>query len=213
MYFATVKAPCPIEYRQAKGYPRGSWGIERNRMPARSAVAKPRQRAKYPDPPLGRSERERSFLEFEQALICASEAFYRFAGIILGTEGKAANLTGHENVILQQLMYLPKPRSVSDLSRFTNRDDISNIQYSLRKLALAGLIEKVPGTANRDTRYRPTAAGRALTEAMVNRRRELLINPSTNLKDVEAQLRAATAAMSLLTGLYDHVSRVLTGRF
>jgi len=182
-------------------------------MPARSAVAKPRQRAKYPDPPLGRSERERSFLEFEQALICASEAFYRFAGIILGTEGKAANLTGHENVILQQLMYLPKPRSVSDLSRFTNRDDISNIQYSLRKLASAGLIEKVPGTANRDTRYRPTAAGRTLTEAMVNRRRELLINPSTNLKDVEAQLRAATAAMSLLTGLYDHVSRVLTGRF
>jgi predicted MarR family transcription regulator len=182
-------------------------------MPARSAVAKPRQRAKYPDPPLGRSERERAFLEFEQALICSSEAFYRFAGIILGAEGKAANLTGHENVILQQLMYLPKPRSVSDLSRFTNRDDISNIQYSLRKLASAGLIEKVPGTANRDTRYRPTAAGRALTEAMVGRRRELLINPSTNLKDVEAQLRAATAAMSLLTGLYDHVSRVLTGRF
>jgi len=205
--------PGPIECRQAKGYPRGSPVPERNRMPVRSAAAKPRQRAKYPDPPLGRSGRERTFLEFEQALICASEAFYRFAGIILGAEGKAANLTGHENVILQQLMYLPKPRSVSDLSRFTNRDDISNIQYSLRKLAAAGLIEKVPGTANRDTRYRPTAAGRALTEAMVSRRLELLINPSTNLKDVEAQLRAATAAMSLLTGLYDHVSRVLSGRF
>jgi predicted MarR family transcription regulator len=182
-------------------------------MSARQAMAKPRQRAKYPDPPLGRTERERVFLEFEQALICASEAFYRFAGIILGPEGKAHKLTGHENVILQQLMFMPKPRSVSDLSRFTNRDDISNIQYSLRKLAAAGLIEKVPGTANRDTRYRPTAAGQTLTEAMVGRRRELLINPSTNLKDVEAQLRAATAAMSLLTGLYDHVSRVLTGRF
>jgi predicted MarR family transcription regulator len=182
-------------------------------MPARKAAAKAGAVEKYPDPPLGRTEREREFLEFEQALICASEAFYRFAGIILGPEGKAHNLTGHENVILQQLMFLPKPRSVSDLSRFTNRDDISNIQYSLRKLAAAGLIEKVPGTANRDTRYRPTEAGRALTEAMVQRRRELLIDPSANLKDVEAQLRAATAAMSLLTGLYDHVSRVLSGRF
>src|SRR5258708_22240654 len=89
-------------------------------------------------PPLARTERERTFLEFEQALICASEAFYRFAGIILGPEGKAHNLTGHENVILQQLMFMPKPRSVTDLSRFTNRDDISNIQYSLRKLAAAG---------------------------------------------------------------------------
>ena len=171
-------------------------------MPARKAAAKAGAVEKYPDPPLGRTEREREFLEFEQALICASEAFYRFAGIILGPEGKTHNLTGHENVILQQLMFLPKPRSVSDLSRFTNRDDISNIQYSLRKLAAAGLIEKVPGTANR-----------ALTEAMVQRRRELLIDPSANLKDVEAQLRAATAAMSLLTGLYDHVSRVLSGRF
>ena len=93
-------------------------------MSARKAAAKARGVEKYPDPPLGRTERERVFLEFEQALICASEAFYRFAGIILGPEGKTHNLTGHENVILQQLMFLPKPRSVSDLSRFTNRDDI-----------------------------------------------------------------------------------------
>src|SRR5262245_52429235 len=111
-------------------------------------------------PPLGRTERERVFLEFEQALICAAEAFYRFAGVGLGPMGKQNKLTGQENVILQQLMFTPKPRSVSDLSRFSNRDDISNIQYSLRKLTAAGMIEKVPGSTNRDTRYRPTAAGR-----------------------------------------------------
>ena len=94
-------------------------------------------------PPLGRSERERVFLEFEQALICAAEAFYRFAGVALGPLGKQNKLTGQENVILQQLMFT-LPRSVSDLSRFSNRDDISNIQYSLRKLTAAGMIEKVP---------------------------------------------------------------------
>ena len=47
-------------------------------MSARKAAAKARAVEKYPDPPLGRTERERVFLEFEQALICASEAFYRF---------------------------------------------------------------------------------------------------------------------------------------
>ena len=47
---------------------------------------------------------------------------------------RSKNLTGQECVILQQLMFTPKPRSVSDLSRFSNRDDVSNIQYSLRKL-------------------------------------------------------------------------------
>jgi predicted MarR family transcription regulator len=163
-------------------------------------------------PPLGRTERERVFLEFEQALICASEAFYRFAGAALGPVGRENNLTGQENVILQQLMFTPKPRSVSDLSRFSNRDDVSNIQYSLRKLTAAGLIEKVPGSTNRDTRYRPTAAGRELTETLVTNRRDLLIAPSAHITDIEAQLRAATNAISLLTGLYDHVSRVMAGR-
>jgi predicted MarR family transcription regulator len=163
-------------------------------------------------PPLGRTERERVFLEFEQALICASEAFYRFAGATLGPAGRQHNLTGQENVILQQLMFTSDSRSVSDLSRFSNRDDISNIQYSLRKLTAAGLVEKVPGSTNRDTRYRPTAAGRDLTEALVAIRRDHLIAPSASITDIEAQLQSATAAMSLLTGLYDHVSRVLAGR-
>jgi predicted MarR family transcription regulator len=166
----------------------------------------------YEAPPLGRTERERVFFEFEQALICASEAFYRFAGAALGPTGRRHNLTGEENVILQQLMFAPKPRSVSDLSRFSNRDDIPNIQYSLRKLTAAGLIEKVPGSTNRDTRYRPTAAGKDLTEFLIATRREQLIGPSANITDIEKQLKAATTAMSLLTGLYDHVSRVQAGR-
>ena len=42
--------------------------------------------------------------------------------------------------------------------------------------------------------------------------REQLIAPSVNITDIEKQLKAATTAMSLLTGLYDHVSRVLAGR-
>jgi hypothetical protein len=34
-----------------------------------------------------------------------------------------------------------------------------------------------------------------------------------SINDIEAQLKSATNAMSLLTGLYDRVSRVLAGRF
>ncbi len=163
-------------------------------------------------PPLARTERERVFFEFEQALICASEAFYRFAGSIFGATGATEKLTGQECVILQQLMFTPKPRSVSELSRFSNRDDISNIQYSLRKLCNAGLIEKVPGGSRRDTRYRPTQAGRDLTDVLIGSRRELLIAPSADIPNIEEQLKAAERALSVLTGMYDHTSRVLSGR-
>ena len=48
---------------------------------------------------------------------------------------------------------------------------------------------------------------------LVAARRELLIGPSGSINDIEAQLKSATNAMSLLTGLYDRVSRVLAGRF
>lgn len=162
--------------------------------------------------PLGRTQRERAFLEFEQALICASEAFYRFAGAVFGPSGAVQKLTGQECVILQQLMFTPKPRSISELSRFSNRDDIANIQYSLRKLTAAGLIEKVPGSTNRDTRYRPTQAGRDMTEFLVSSRRELLIAPSADMPSIETQLKSASNALSLLTGMYDHTSRMLAGR-
>ena len=162
--------------------------------------------------PLGRTARERAFFEFEQALICASEAFYRFAGAVFGPTGVREKLTGQECVILQQLMFTPKPRSISELSRFSNRDDISNIQYSLRKLVAAGLVEKVPGSTNRDTRYRPTQEGRDMTEFLVSSRRELLIAPSADLPNIESQLKSASNALSLVTGMYDHTSRVLAGR-
>jgi predicted MarR family transcription regulator len=197
--------------RRRYAFARKSRGLRKNQMQrkrnvlARCEIAEP--------PPLAQTQRESVFFEFEQALICASEAFYRFAGLGLGQVGKENNLTGHENVILQQLMFSQKPRSVSDLSRFTNRDDIANIQYSLRKLTAAGLIEKVPGSTNRDTRYRPTQKAQQLTSELVALRRELLITPSSNLSDIEAQLKAAATALSLITGLYDHVSRVLAGRF
>jgi len=165
-----------------------------------------------PRPPLARTPEERVFMEFEQALICASEAFYRFAGVLLGPTGAQYKLTGHENVIFQQLLFTPNSRSVSDLSRFSNRDDISNIHYSLRKLTAAGLVEKVPGSTNRDTRYRPTAAGHKLTEDVIESRRELLIEPSSGISELETQLDNATQALSLLTGLYDNATRKLTGR-
>src|SRR3954468_6524229 len=184
----------------------------RGTQQATQAIAKRKKpAAKRHMPPLAQTDHEKVFFEFEQALICASEAFYRFAGAMLGERGRARNLNGQENVILQQLMVSDRPRGVTDLSRFANRDDLANIQYSLRKLVAAGVVEKAPGSTNRDTKYRPTALGRALTREMVDLRREHLIQPSKNIKDVDRHLKVATTALSLLTGLYDHVSRRLAG--
>ena len=161
---------------------------------------------------LGPSPHEAAVTDFEQSLICAAEAFYRFIGLLLGPEGRKHNLSGQDNVILQQLVAASEPRGVTELARFANRDDIANIQYSLRKLVQAGLVEKAPGSTNRDTRYRVTDRGRSLTAAFLDMRRELLMQPTAEIRDFDAQLRAAAQAMGHITSLYDLATRRITAR-
>ncbi len=47
------------------------------------------------------SPHELAVTEFEQGLICAAEAFYRFYGVLLGREGRHYNLSGYS---LKKLM-------------------------------------------------------------------------------------------------------------
>ena len=181
-------------------------GIVRTEGPAEHRVT--------PKPPahLGQSPHEQTVTDFEQSLICAAEAFYRFIGLLLGAEGKRHKLSGPDNVILQQLMGSNRPRGVTELSRFANRDDIANIQYSLRKLIKAGLVEKAPGSTNRETAYQVTSKARELTVEFVAARRELLMSPSGSIPGFDEQLREAARVMSLVTSFYDHGTRVMTGR-
>ena len=62
--------------------------VTAKRRPAPSAAP----RARTPRH-LAATEHERAVTEFEQALIGAAEAFYRFAGALLGPEGRAQNIS------------------------------------------------------------------------------------------------------------------------
>ncbi len=152
---------------------------------------------------------ELSLTEFEQALICSAEAFYRFAGALLGPDGRQHRLSGADCVVLQLLMTAGRPRQASDLMRFANRDDAANVGYSLKKLIKAGLVEKCPGTAPRETAYRITTTGEAASAALVARRRQLIAEPLVALLASAAPLGAASELLGLVTGLYDRGARVL----
>lgn len=185
--------------------------MPRTKTSSRKAAASASKPEKTPAH-LAADPHEAAITEFEQALICSAEAFYRFAGLLLGSQAHEHNLTGPDNVILQQLMTAGRPLRITDLRRFANRDDISNIQYSLRKLIKADLVEKVAGSTNRDTAYSVTGKGREITGHLVKLRRELLTEPTSSVQDIDEQLRALTRMLGLLTGVYDHGSRTLTGR-
>lgn len=182
---------------------------------ARHLQAPPEQEVSAQAPRVPRhlvaSPGERTITEFEQGLLCASEAFFRFYGALLGREGRQRGISGQDNVILQQILAAGRPLSVSDIARFANRDDTANIQYSLKKLVRAGLIAKAGRSSARETAYAATDLARAWTEDFVRLRRELFTGPSGRIADLEAQLEAAGTLLNTLAGLYDHGTRVMSG--
>jgi predicted MarR family transcription regulator len=180
------------------------------------ASPRPLPRKRVPGPAkvaahLAASPHEFAVTRFEQGLICAAAAFYRFYGVLLGREGRAHNVSGQDNAILQQIMAASRPLSVTDIARFANRDDTANIQYSLKKLLRAGLIEKSGRTSARETSYIVTALARQWTASFLKLRRQLFTDPSAHILDFDEQLEKSANLLNLIAGFYDHGTRVMTG--
>jgi len=159
---------------------------------------------------LAASPHEFAITRFEQGLICAAAAFYRFYGVLLGREGRAHNISGQDNAILQQILAASRPLAVTDIARFANRDDIANIQYSLKKLVRAGLIEKAGRTSARETSYVVTDLARQWTRDFLALRRALFTDPSAQILDFDDQLDKSANLLNLIAGFYDHGTRVMT---
>ncbi len=161
---------------------------------------------------LGESDKELAFAEFQHALICLSEAFYRYVGKNLSIIAGEPNLTGQDCVILHTIQTMDRPKSVTELQHFTNRTDVANIQYSVRKLVRAGLVDKVPRSEGRGTTYQITPKGREIVRDFVQTRRELLSHFPDDGGRLRQRLDDARDMMVILTGLYDQASRMLTAR-
>lgn len=161
---------------------------------------------------LGQSEIELELYELQHAAICYMEAFYRYIEAQLHRAAPETNLSGADCVILHAIRIANRPKSIRELQLYTNRSDVANIQYSVKKLAAAGLVERAKGkkgAAGQGAAYRLTAQGRAVTDDYVRARKELIdLIPQERAK-VVGDAQTATRLLLQLTGLYDHVSRSL----
>ncbi|MFN6976853.1 MAG: winged helix DNA-binding protein, partial [Gemmobacter sp.] len=90
---------------------------------------------------LAQSAVEVATTELEFALMRTTEGFARWQSECLASVVDLA-ATGPENAMLHIIRMNDRPKSIKDLARLTNRDDVPNIQYSLRKLIAAGLVRR-----------------------------------------------------------------------
>ncbi len=160
---------------------------------------------------LGGSEVELAFAEFQHAAICYAESFYRHIGKSLSTIAGEANLTGYDSVILNTIHVLDRPKGITEIQHFTNRSGVSEIEKSVRKLMRIGLVEKAPRSP-RGPAYRVTAKGRVVAQKFVAARRELLSQIPQDGGRLVARLAESRNMLTLMTGLYDQASRLLTTR-
>jgi predicted MarR family transcription regulator len=155
---------------------------------------------------LSQSAGEVAVTELEFALMRAAEGFERWqAECLASVTGLAA--TGPENAMLHIIRMNDRPKSVKDLARLTNRDDVPNIQYSLRKLIAVGLVQR-QGAGRAGVTYAVTEAGRAVTDDYAALRRRLLIAAIAGVPGFEGRLAEATRTLNLLSGIYEEVARV-----
>lgn len=161
---------------------------------------------------LGQSDLEKAFYDFQHAMICYGEAFYRYAGLLLARITGEPNLNGSDSVILNSIRAGDRPKSIPELQHFTNRSDIANIQYSIKKLVKAGLIERDPNGKGRGSSYALTPRGIEVTDAYAEARREFLTRFPQPAEETIESLDRATSMILHMTGLYDHGARSLTAK-
>ena len=120
----------------------------------------------------------------------------------------SSGLSGQDAAILHIIRMRDMPKTLSEIGRLLNRDDVANIQYSLKKLLAAGLIEKAQAASKKQTSYIVSKAGAAVTAAYSEHRRNILLAMIDQVHDKVPDIAEATRTLDLLIGIYDQASRI-----
>ncbi len=157
---------------------------------------------------LAQNEHEVAVAEFEYALIRAWEAFARWQSECLAAI-TGLEMNGNDNAILHIIRLKDRPKGIKEVARLMNRDDLPNIQYSLRKLSQAKLIERAgPSNKRKGTTYQVSEKGRVITDQYALLRSKLLIGFTKSVGTLEQDLEQASLNLDLMAGIYEQSSRI-----
>ena len=156
---------------------------------------------------LARSDAERRLSDFEFALERLAQSYYRWKASCLAAVCEVP-LTGDDVAVLNVVRMGDEPKRLAEVGQLLNRVDVPNLQYATRKLVRAGLIETEGRSSRKETRYRATARGRAVTEDYAALRATTLPPLFDALPGWIDSCAATTAQLDQMSGLYGQAARV-----
>ena len=147
----------------------------------------------------------------ELAMMRATEAFARWS-IFLNKTVSGFSLAYQDICLLHSIRMRGGAQNLSELLLFLNRNDVSSIQYSLKKLEQFGLVERVVGNSKREAGYTLTKDGIRVTDAYAELRHELLISLVGDVNGFVDALSDSAKSIERLTGLYDQATQSVLNR-
>lgn len=145
--------------------------------------------------------------DLEFALMRTFESFVRWEAECIGSS-TGHTLSGNENTLLHVICMRNQPKEMKDLQRITNRQDVANIQYGLRKLLKLGLIEKT-GSGRTGVFYSATPPGVEACERFAKLRQDVLMAALRQLPRFDSANDSAIVQLVDLERAYETASREL----
>lgn len=147
---------------------------------------------------------EANLANFEFALMAANAAFERYVtqlGLLIGEP----ELTFNEASLLHVIRMYDRPKDATTIARLVNRDDLANVQYSLRKLVSVGLVKKTRSGVT--AHYETTPLGTEWTERYAALRSRLLVDLMSPEEIDEDMLNELSRRLTRLSVLYESTVR------
>ncbi len=157
---------------------------------------------------LGKTKHDVLTTEFEWAMLRFYQAFERWSLQVTGSCG-FADASFSEITILHAVRMHGLPCTAALIARQLNRDDIPNLQYSLRKLVKQGSLARKSDSKKNYT-FEITKEGRDLTDRYARIRHAVLTEQTREIDSVDERLTDAVKLISMLTGQYDEAMRKAT---
>jgi predicted MarR family transcription regulator len=142
--------------------------------------------------------------EFEFGLIVAYNAFSRWMVKCMSAAGHP-ELNQLEILVLHNVNHRGRDKKLSDICFLLNIEDTHTVNYALRKLSKAELIESEK--RGKEVFYRTSKTGEALCEAYRVIRAQCLLEGLARMDMSGDELREIGASLRALSGQYDQASR------
>lgn len=142
--------------------------------------------------------------EFEFGLIIAFNAFSRWMVKCMAAAGQT-EMSPLEILVLHNVNHRGRDKRLSDISFLLNIDDTHTVNYALRKLSKAGLIDSEK--RGKEVFYSTSPAGAALCDQYRDVRERCLIDGLSRMDMSGDELSSLAASLRALSGQYDQASR------